>query len=123
MSNILKETNHDYQNCLCGNFYDIKTSGAFTSWDEFKKNYNGFAENDPLFENFDDTYHFVFRYDIYKKREENYTLELCIMLQRKGVYTHIFIKNVTESELNGEVKTWLNGRLKYLKSLWKELEI
>lgn len=121
MTKILKETKHDYQNCLCGNFYDINTTQTFDSWNQFKDNYIGFAKDDPLFENYDDTYNFIFRYDIFEKKEDVYSLELCAMLQRKGIYTHLFINNITEIELNGEIKTWLDGRLKYLKQLWAEL--
>lgn len=119
----LKETKHDYQNCLCGNFYDNKMTGIIDSWEKFKNTYYAFAKDDPLFENFDDTYHFVFRYDIYKQKDEKYKLELCIMFQRKGVYSHLYIENITDEELNGEVKMWLKERLKYLKKLWAEVDI
>lgn len=114
----MKETNHDYQRCLVGNYYDRQCTGVYESWDEFKNNHFGFCG-----EEFDDTYHFVFRYDINKQKDENYELELCIMLQRKGIYTHHYIKNITQDELDTEVSQWLKGRAEYLKQLWKEVLI
>lgn len=114
----MKETEHDYQNCIVGNFYDNKCTGHFSSWEIFKKNYLGFTSR-----GFDDTYHFVFRYDIHKQKDNNYYLELCVMLQRKGIYTHLNIYNIDQNTLDTEVKEWLQGRSKYIKSLWKEIGI
>lgn len=112
----MKETNHDYQGCLVGNFYDSKCTGVFNSWDDFKNNYAAFNGDD-----FDDRYHYVFRYDIYKNKQENYDLELCIMLQRKGIYTHIFIKDITQDVLDNEIMPWLKLRYDYIKNLWCEV--
>ena len=109
----MKETNHDYQGCLCGNFYDSDMSGRFESWGDFVKTHYGFCRQDG----FDDTYHFVFRYDIHKN-DDKYTLELCMMLQRKGIYSHLVIKNITQNELDTVVHDWLLGRKQYLDSLW-----
>lgn len=112
---MLKETNHDYQNCLVGNHYDSNMSGTFNSWQEFKDEHYGFMGGE-----FDDTYHFVFRYDIHKD-DYGYKLELCIMLQRKGIYTHLYIRNISQDTLDTEVYKWLKGRSEYLKSLWQEV--
>jgi len=109
----MKETKHDYQNCLVGNFYDSKCTGQYSSWEIFKSTYLGFTSI-----GFDDTYHFVFRYDIDRQRGNNYCLELCIMLQRKGIYTHLYIYNIDQTTLDTEVKKWLKGRSEYMKSLW-----
>lgn len=114
--NMLKETNHDYQNCLVGNFYDNKTTGVFDSWEEFKEKHYGFMSD-----GFDDTYNFVFRYDIHKQDNDCYKLELCMMLQRKGIYSNLTIKNITQNILNIEVYEWLKGRSEYIKNLWKEV--
>lgn len=114
----MKETNHDYQGCLVGNFYDTKCSGEFSSWEEFKSTHFGFDGSEN---GFDDRYHFVFRYDIYKDDDNNYILELCIMLQRKGIYSHLYINNITKDQMNKEVKEWLKGRKKYMLDLWKEV--
>lgn len=112
----MKETKHDYQNCLTGNFYDDKCTGQYNSWEEFKETHCGFQK-----EGFDDTYNFVFRYDIYKQKDNNYCLELCMMLQRKGIYTHLYIYNIDQNTLNTEVKEWLKDRYNYIKKLWNEI--
>lgn len=114
---MLKETKHDYQNCLTGNFYDSNCTGIYQSWTDFTNTHLGFSEQGK----FDDTYHFVFRYDIYNQKDENYCLELCMMLQRKGIYTHLYIHNISKEELNNEVQLWLKERSKYLKNLWEEV--
>lgn len=112
----MKETNHDYQSCLVGNYYDSNMTGKFSSWNDFKETHLGFTSK-----GFDDTYHFVFRYDIHKQDDGNYTLELCMMLQRKGIYTHLFIENIDQTTLDIDVNVWLHDRSEYLKSLWKEI--
>lgn len=115
----MKETNHDYQYCVMENPHDANLNGSWDSWDEYKKNYLGF--NNGNIKDYDDRYHYVFRYDIYKKENNTYTLELCIMLQRKGLYTNLLIHNISQEELDGEIKEWLKDRSKYMKSLWKEV--
>lgn len=112
----MKETKHDYQNCLVGNFYDGKCTGKYDSWEEFKSTYLGFCSD-----GFNDTYHYVFRYDIHKEDDNTYTLELCIMLQRKGIYTHLYIFDIDKNILGTEVKEWLKGRYDYIKNLWSEV--
>lgn len=114
---MLKETQHDYQNCLVGNFYDNKCTGEYETWEDFKNTHAGFGANDF----YNDTYNFVFRYDIHKQDDSKYRLELCIMLQRKGIYTHLYIRNIDQNTLNTEVKEWLKGRSKYITHLWKEV--
>lgn len=114
---MLKETKHDYQNCLVGNFYDNECNNEFNSWKDFKHTHLGFISNNK----FDDTYNYVFRYDIYKQDNGLYKLELCMMLQRKGIYTHLYINDIDEKLLNTEVKEWLKDRCEYIKKLWKEI--
>lgn len=121
---MLKETKHDYQYCLVGNFYDNKCTGTYESWEDFKNTHAGFVTN----VSYNDTYNFVFRYDIHKQvnpisllEDGKYRLELCIMLQRKGIYTHLYIRNIDQNTLNTEVKEWLKGRSKYITHLWKEV--
>ena len=113
---MLKETNHDYQNCLVGNFYDNKCTGEYSSWEKFKNTHCGFTSK-----GFDDTYHYVFRYDIHKQKDGNYYLELCMMLQRKGIYTHLHIYNIDKETLNTEINEWLKSRYDYVKKLWNEV--
>ena len=108
----MKETDHDYQNCLCGNFYDSNMTGELDSWDDFTKTHSGFCQN-----GYDDTYNFIFRYDIHKN-DDKYTLELCMMLQRKGIYAHLWVYNITQDELDTVVHDWLLGRKQYIDNLW-----
>lgn len=109
----MRETEHDYQGALCGNYFSNDMSGTHESWNEFKNVHAGF-----WCDGYDDTYNFVFRYDIHK-RQELYELELCIQLQRKGIYTHLMINNITQEELDGEIKEWLSERRKYIHKLWE----
>lgn len=124
MSNHKKlgATDHDYQNCLVGNFYSRDVNGKFESWEDFKKEYLGFPANNDI-EPYDDTYHFVFRFDIHPIHSKDglYELELCVMLQRKGIYSHLTIKNIDQETLDGEVRAWLEGRKQYLRNLWTEI--
>lgn len=113
----MKETNHDYQGCLVGNAYDSKCTGEFNSWEEFKNTHAGFFS----LSDYDDTYNFVFRYDTHKEEGGQYCLELCMMLQRKGIYTHLYINNINQKTLDTEVEEWLRGRSEYIKNLWKEV--
>lgn len=113
----MKETNHDYQNCLCGNFYDSNCTREYESWEDFKNVYLGFNSD-----GFDDRYHFVFRYDITKQKDGNYYLELCIMLQRKGIYSHIYIYDIDQHTLDTEIKDWLKDRQAYINKLWNDIE-
>lgn len=115
---MLKETKHDYQNCIVGNFYDSKCTGQYSSWEVFINSHLGFDGSES---DFDDRYHYVFRYDIHKQKDGNYYLELCVMLQRKGIYTHLHIYNIDHETLNSDVKEWIKGRYNYIKNLWNEV--
>ena len=110
----MKETKHDYQGCLVGNHFSKNCTGYFYSWEDFKKGFLGFTSDSS----YDDTYHFVFRWDVNKELDGLYTLELCIMLQRKGIYIHQYIYNINQEILDGEVKGWLKGRKGYIDKLW-----
>lgn len=88
-------------------------TSSYESWDSFKDVWAGFGNS-----GYDDTYHFIFRYDIHKEKEDMYALELCVMLQRKGIYAHIWIKNITQNELNSEIFEFLKERKKYMNNLW-----
>lgn len=112
----MKKTKHDYQGCLVGNHYDARCTGTYNSWQMFKNEHLGFCSD-----GFDDTYHFVFRYDIHEKETGKYTLELCVMLQRKGIYTHLYIENINQHTLDTEVKEWLKCRYEYMSNLWAEV--
>lgn len=114
----MKETNHPYA-CLSGNFYDLKTNHVFHSWKEFKDNWLGFnKKTDGTFGKYDDDYHFLFRYDIKKYDNNLYYLQLCHMLQRKGIYCFHCIYNIDQKLLDTEIKEWLLERKEYILKLW-----
>lgn len=43
----MKETKHDYQGCLTGNYYNAKCTHTYESWESFKSKYLGFASKKP----------------------------------------------------------------------------
>lgn len=116
----LKDTNHDYSKCLMGNAYSNDANGHFDSWESFKENWGGFIyrKSDGV-TSYDDTYNFLFRYDLNVDDDSNY-LELCFMLQRKGIYVNVIVDNITEKDMP-EITEWLKGRKEYLKQLWSDV--
>lgn len=113
----LKKTNHDYAGGLTGNYHDGDCNGRFKSWDSFKSQWAGFGSEGG----YDDTYHFLFRFDV-SQSESNYALILCFLLQRKGIYIYIRIDNVSQRELDEQVRPWLIDRKKYMDTLWEGLD-
>jgi len=43
------------------------------------------------------------------------------MYKRKGLYTTVYVHNISKEELEGEISDWLKGRWEYMQSLWKEV--
>lgn len=114
-----EETQHDYQRALIGNFYSDEPDGSYETWHAFKQLWRGFNDEQDV-SNYDDTYHFLFRYDLNDREERGFELELCFMLQRKGIYSHIYVENIQDSDMP-EITKWLEGRKQYLLKLWKEI--
>lgn len=117
----LTQTDHDYGRCLRGNFYSSDPNGRYDSWADFKEAWYGFACADPTFDRYDDTYNFLFRYDIHEAGPRLYQLELCFMLQRKGIYSRILVDGITQDDLDRDIYTWLQGRKRYMMELWAEV--
>lgn len=114
----MKETQHDYQNCISGNYYDAKCNGFYDTWPDFKQEWLGFSE-----ESYDDTYHFLFRFDINEHSDQDgYFLDLFFLLPRKGIYVFNTIKHVTQEVLDSEVRPWLIARKEYMDNLWSGLD-
>ena len=44
------------------------------------------------------------------------------MLQRKGIYLHLYIENIPQAQLDSEIEPWLKDRLSYIKGLWIEVD-
>lgn len=130
----LKDTNHDYGGIIPGNFYSNEPNGFYNSWNKFKNEWWGFHSKKPPFENYDDTYHFLFRFDVNKYCNEDnckylncqeeginhdsiYELELYFLLQRKGIYSKVTIHDISEEDWK-EIQIWLKGRKAYLDKVW-----
>lgn len=118
----VKATDHDYQGAVSGNYYSNDPNYTYPSWAEFKAVWAGIRDGDDIstYGNYDDTYNFLFRYDINDRGENGFELELCFLLQRKGIYSHIFVENIVDEDMP-EINEWLKGRKEYLMALWEDI--
>lgn len=121
----LKETDHDYAGAVNGNYYSNQPNQRYSSWEAFKTLWAGMHTDEDI-EQFDDTYNFVFRYDILEfERDDSdetyFSLELCILLQRKGIYAHVRVDNIVQEDMP-EITKWLKGRKEYAMNLWKDIK-
>lgn len=117
----LKETNHSYY-CSDSNFYVDGYSNfglcEYNDWDEFKESW---LDNN----NIDDDYNHCFRFDIKLSGDINdkptgqFEVWLFFILQRKGIYRPVQIKNIMQSDMV-EINDFLKNRFEYLKSQWEE---
>lgn len=121
MMNKLKETNHDYERALMGNYYSNEPNHTYESWENFKESWYGFTSTKPPFDGYDDTYNHLFRFDLMnyadEGEEDDYELSLCFLLPRKGIYSRIRVGNIQEDDWK-EIRVWLKGRKEYQESLW-----
>lgn len=120
----LKATDHRYYSS--GSNYYVNGYNNFgrcdyDTWEDFKDDW---LDNDG---NIDDDYNHVFRFDIIQNRDEEadeliegYQLWLFFILQRKGIYRPVWIKNIEEKDME-EIKSFLENRWEYLKEQWVEL--
>ena len=115
----LKETNHSYY-CSESNFYvnGYQNFGRceYESWNSFKEEW--LNPEDLL----DDDLNHVFRFDITKneKNPEKYDLWLFFILQRKGIYRPVWIKNITSDDIS-DIEDFLKDRWEYMKNQWVEV--
>lgn len=111
-----QETNHAYY-CSDNNYYvDGRGSNnhgrcEYDTWEEFKEEWL-----DP---ELDDDYNHVFRFDITKSDDGQLELWLFFILQRKGIYRPVWIKEIKESEME-EINEFLKKRWEYMTSQWEE---
>lgn len=123
----LKETKHNYY-CSENNFYVGNHNGEnygrseYDNWKSFKEEWL----NDDC--SIDCDYNLCFRYDIYQNRNhetdeltDGYQLWLFFVLQRKGIYRPVFIKNLEEKDME-ELKIFLKQQWDYTKEQWIELQ-
>lgn len=114
----LKATDHSYY-CSESNYYvgGRENYGRcdYDSWDDFKQEW--LDPGDLI----DDDYNHVFRFDITKSEETpgRFDLWLFFILQRKGIYRPVWVKNITQGDIP-EIKNFLEDRWEYMKNQWKE---
>lgn len=119
----LKPTQHRYYSS--GNNYYVNGYSNFgrcdyDTWENFK---NDWLDNDG---DIDDDYNHIFRFDIIQNQDEEtdeliegYQLWLFFILQRKGIYRPVWIKNIEEKDME-EIEIFLEERWEYLKGQWIE---
>lgn len=105
----MREIVLDNQKYLRENYQEGGYNFTRRSWNEFINNWLGFNAGE-----YNDAYLFLFKFDIRKQDDGNYRLELCFMLQKKRIYLHLDVLNITQNELDSEVKEWLSDR----KNIW-----
>ena len=115
----LQKTSHSYY-CSENNYYvnghENFGRSEYDTWSDFKDEW--LLSNDIL----DDDYNHVFRFDILEKDEDSGEFELWLffILQRKGIYRPVWIKNIEEEDMK-EIEQFLKDRWNYLKNQWEEV--
>lgn len=113
----LWEANHSYY-CSESNFFDRDYTTEYNSWEEFIE-----AEDDS-----DDDLNLVFRWDwkISNKEGEDYyepdeptthQLQLCYMLQRKGIYRAVIVD--VEEDDEEKIRKWLAPKYQKMLEIWQ----
>jgi hypothetical protein len=122
----LKPTNHSYY-CNDANYYVGNVNGEnhgrceYETWEDFKDSWLGKDLS------IDHDYNHCFRYDIVKQydsktdieREDKFSLKLYFILQRKGNFIPVTIKEITEEDMP-EIENYLTSCWEYLKTQWEE---
>lgn len=117
----LQKTNHSYY-CSESNYYVGRNENfgrsEYATWKDLKDDW---LINDDL----DDDYNHLFRFDIFESKDddgnptEKFELFLFFILQRKGIYRPVWIKEITEEDMP-EIKRFLEKRWEYMKNQWIE---
>lgn len=124
----LKGTNHSYY-CSETNYYVDGRVGhnhgrcEYNSWNDFKDEWLVTIDGK---QQLDDDYNHVFRFDIVEKRDMEtdepigkYELWLFFILQRKGIYRPVQIKEIAKEDMP-DIEKFLKDRWDYLKNQWNE---
>jgi len=101
---------HDYY-CSDSNYY---SNDASLIYDSFQLFYNEFKDADI-------DMNLIFRWDLQKKGDSDYYLEVFMIQQRKGIFTPIHIANFNEGNIPVFVEL-LKPHIEKLKSIWKPFE-
>lgn len=116
----LEKTNHNYY-CNDSNYFGSGSYSEYDTWQEFKADW--FISDGRI----DHDYNHCFRFDIdniYDSEtgavcEGRYSLHLYMMLQRKGWFKPVMVKEIYESDMK-EVEQYLGECWEYLKQQWAE---
>lgn len=122
----LQATYHSYY-CSETNYYVGNHNGEnfgrseYDTWEEFKEEW---LDKDGTI---DCDYNLCFRYDITQNRDEEtdepiegYRLWLFFILQRKGIYRPVWIKNIGEGDM-AELEKFLQHQWNYITGQWSEI--
>jgi hypothetical protein len=121
-----KETNHNYY-CSDTNYYVGNYNGEnygrcdYNTWQEFKEAWL----NEDL--TIDHDYNHCFRFDIKplydsetdEELKDRFSLCLYFMLQRKGIFRPVAIKEITQNDIS-EIEQYLRDCWEYIKKQWEE---
>ena len=118
----LKSTSHSYY-CSDTNYYVSGNENhglcEYEDWKSFKEDW---LDNTLTI---DDDYNHCFRFDIKEIKDDeeeptgNFELWLFFILQRKGIYRPVWIRNITKEDMP-EIEAFLKERWNYLKQQWAE---
>jgi hypothetical protein len=117
----LKTTKHSYY-CNDGNYYNSNSLAEYDTWQDFKDEWF-LLKVDSI----DHDYNHCFRFDIVnqfdfetdEEIEDKFSLKLYYMLQRKGNFTPVTIREITEKDMP-EIEKYLSGCWEYIKGQWEE---
>lgn len=93
----LKATNHSYY-CNDGNYYSSNSLAEFDTWEDFKQSW--LDDNLTIDHDYNHCFRFdikpLYDFDLDKEFDDRFSLHLYMMLQRKGNFIPITIKEIFE---------------------------
>jgi hypothetical protein len=119
----LKETSHSYY-CSESNYYvNGHSNFGRSDYEDFKSFIDDWSISDGVI---DWDYNLCFRYDIKQKHDsetdepiDGFELWLFFILQRKGIYRPVCIKNLKQEDMH-HLEMLLNSQWEYMKRQWVE---
>lgn len=100
---------HDYY-CHQSNYYSNDPAQTYDDWESF---YSDFGDADL-------DYNLVFRWDLRKRDNGGFYLEIFFMFQRKGIFKPVLIYSVKKENLP-EIISFLSQYWEKLNQLWLPL--
>lgn len=116
----LKVTDHPYY-CSETNYYVGGSNNfgksEYDSWSDFKEEWLH-SGDDSL--DIDSDLNYCVRFDITQNEDSGAKdLWLFFLLQRKGIFSPVQIRNIQDSDM-AEIEKFLKRQWKYIKKMWKE---